>query len=188
LPGAIDVYPLAAASTAKVMVRRAASRRPGRSGRDAEVDRWLPRAELVPVGDGRWRRPSWRQDLTRENRLHRGDCAPARLRHHPRQAASGGSGGDRRDSTSVASDWRRPRGALGARVRRGAELQASSREGPAVVSPQTPLRLANPPTTEQGHAGTTLLAGLLRQRRVQSHARVRDLKLYELRARVPSGG
>jgi phenylalanyl-tRNA synthetase beta chain len=65
----------------------------------------------------------------------------------------------------------------------------------AAVSPQSPLRVANPLTTEQGAMRTTLLAGLLRNLGYNLARGVRDLKLYELGrvylpeadARHPSG-
>jgi len=50
----------------------------------------------------------------------------------------------------------------------------------AVVSPQKPVRVANPLTSEQGAMRTTLLAGVLRNVGHNLARGVRDVKLYEL--------
>ena len=64
------------------------------------------------------------------DRLHRGDRAPARLRHHPGEAASRGRRRDRGGCAREARYCACPRRALGARFRRGAQLQLPGGERP----------------------------------------------------------
>jgi phenylalanyl-tRNA synthetase beta chain len=195
LPGAIDVYP-APREPVNVKVR------PGRVSAvlgvpvgDAEVDRWLRALQLVPVGDARWTVPSWRQDLTREI-----DCIEelARLRGYdtiPIQLHPAGIG----ETAAIPPQWRVTEQARAALSAHGFDevLNYSflAEQDLEVVSPQKPLRVANPLTAEQGVMRTTLLAGLLRNIGHNLAHGVRDLKLYELGrvylpesdARHPSG-
>jgi len=195
LPGAIDVYP-SPREPAKVLVRPArVSAVLGVPVGDAEVDRWLRALQLVPMGDGRWSVPSWRQDLTREidcieeiARLRGYDTIPVKL--HP-----AGVG----ETAAISPQWRVTQQARAALSAHGFDEALNysflAEKDLAAVSPQTPLRVANPLTTEQGAMRTTLLAGLLRNLGYNLARGVRDLKLYELGrvylpeadARHPSG-
>jgi phenylalanyl-tRNA synthetase beta chain len=195
LPGAIDVYP-SPREPVKVMVR------PGRVSAvlgvavsDAEVDRWLRALQLVPVGDGRWSVPTWRRDLTREidcieeiARLRGYDTIPIKL--HPAGVGETAAIPPQRRVTAAARDALSAHGfdeALNYSFLAEKDLMA--------VSPQKPLRVANPLTTEQGAMRTTLLSGLLRNVGYNLAHGVRDVKLYELGrvylpeadARHPSG-
>ena len=195
LPGAIDVYP-SPREPAKVLVRPArVSAVLGVPVGDAEVDRWLRALQLVPVGDGRWSVPSWRQDLTREidcieeiARLRGYDTIPVKL--HPAGVGETAAIDPQRRVTAQA------RAALSAHgFDEALNYSFLAEKDLAAVSPQTPLRVANPLTTEQGAMRTTLLAGLLRNLGYNLARGVRDLKLYELGrvylpesdARHPSG-
>ncbi len=195
LPGAIDAYPSPREPT-KVMVR------PGRVSAvlgvpvgDAEVDRWLRALQLVPVGDGRWSVPSWRRDLTREidcieeiARLRGYDTIP--VRPHPAGIGETAAISPQRRVTAQA------RAALSAHgFDEALNYSFLPEKDLAAVSPQPPLRVANPLTAEQGAMRTTLLAGLLRNVGYNLARGVHDLKLYELGrvylpepdARNPSG-
>jgi len=195
LPGAIDVYP-SPREPAKVLVRPArVSAVLGVPVGEAEVDRWLRALQLVPVGEGRWSAPSWRQDLTREI-----DCIEeiARLRGYdtiPVKLHAAGVG-----ETAAIDPQRRvtaqARAALSAHgFDEALNYSFLAEKDLAAVSQQSPLRVANPLTTEQGAMRTTLLAGLLRNLGYNLARGVRDLKLYELGrvyhpeadARHPSG-
>jgi phenylalanyl-tRNA synthetase beta chain len=180
LPGAIDVYP-SPREPVKVMAR------PGRVSAvlgvpvaEAEVDRWLRALQLVPVGDGRWSVPSWRRDLTREidcieeiARLRGYDTIPIKL--HP-----AGVG----ETAAIPSQWRvtaQARTALSAHgFDEAINYSFHAEKDLLVVSPRTPVRVANPLTAEQGAMRTTLLAGLLRNVGYNLAHGVRDVKLYEL--------
>ena len=180
LPGAIDVYP-APREPVKVMVR------PGRVSAvlgvavgEAEVDRWLRALGLVPVGDGRWSVPSWRRDLTREidcieeiARLRGYDTIPVKL--HPAGVGETAAISPQRRVTAQA------RTALSAHgFDEAVNYSFVAEKDLAVVSPQKPVRVANPLTSEQGAMRTTLLAGLLRNVGHNLARGVRDVKLYEL--------
>jgi phenylalanyl-tRNA synthetase beta chain len=144
------------------------------------VDRWLRALQLVPVGDGRWSVPSWRRDLTREidcieeiARLRGYDTIPVKL--HP-----AGVG----ETAAIAPERRvtaRARDALSAHAFDEAlNYSFAAAKDLAAVSAQTPIRVANPLTAEQGAMRTTLLAGLLRNVGHNLARGVRDVKLYEL--------
>jgi len=180
LPGAIDVYP-APRGPVKVMVR------PGRVSAvlgvavgEAEVDRWLRALQLVPAGDGRWSVPSWRRDLTREidcieeiARLRGYDTIPVKL--HP---AGVGETAAISPQTRVTAHARTALSAHG--FDEAVNYSFLAEKDLAAVSPQKPVRLANPLTSEQGAMRTTLLAGLLRNVGHNLARGVRDVKLYEL--------
>jgi phenylalanyl-tRNA synthetase beta chain len=174
------VYP-APREPVKVMVR------PGRVSAvlgvavgEAEVDRWLRALGLVPVGDGRWSVPSWRRDLTREidcieeiARLRGYDTIPVKL--HPAGVGETAAISPRRRVTAQA------RTALSAHgFDEAVNYSFVAEKDLAVVSPQKPVRMANPLTLEQGAMRTTLLAGLLRNVGHNLARGVRDVKLYEL--------
>jgi len=162
---------------------------------DAEVDRWLRALQLVPVGDGRWSVPSWRRDLTREidcieeiARLRGYDTIP--VRPHPAGIGETAAISPQRRVTAQA------RAALSAHgFDEALNYSFLPEKDLAAVSPQPPLRVANPLTAEQGAMRTTLLAGLLRNVGYNLARGVHDLKLYELGrvylpepdARNPSG-
>jgi len=180
LPGAIDVYP-SPREPAKVRVRpERVSAVLGVPVSAAEVDRWLRALQLLPIGDGRWTVPAWRGDLTREidcieeiARLRGYDTIPVKL--HP-----AGIG----ETAAIPPQWRvtaRARAALSADgYDEVLNYSFVAEKDLAAVSPDQPLRVANPLTVEQAVMRTTLLAALLRNVGYNLARGVRDVKLYEL--------
>ncbi len=180
LPGAADVYP-SPREPAKVRVRpERVSAVLGVPVSAAEVDRWLRALQLTPIGDGRWTVPTWRGDLTREidcieeiARLRGYDTIPVKL--HP-----AGVG----ETAAISPQWRvtaRARAALSADgYDEALNYSFVPEKDLLAISPEQPLRVANPLTVEQGAMRTTLLAALLRNVGHNLSHGVRDLKLYEL--------